>query len=225
MTHDREDATHTRVRRFSLVEAITVLTALGILAVLLYPLRAIFRERPRNVTSVSIMHQLATAAMMYVQDHQRYPGLNWHQELESYCGSRECFASPESRIAEQEDSISFAYNGLLLRNDGSGLPAEAIVAPSQLGLFIDAMPTRTWSQGGGVITPHARWAGRRITPVVRKFSFPQNGDDTGYQSGILMSYADGHVQIISTVARTELANPTHAYNKAFIRAKALGYLK
>lgn len=54
---------------FTLIELLVVIAIIAILAAILFPVFAQAREKARTVTCTSNMKQIATALLMYVQDH------------------------------------------------------------------------------------------------------------------------------------------------------------
>ena len=58
-----------RTRGFTLIELLVVIAIIAILAAILFPVFAQAREKARAISCLSNTKQLATAAMMYVQDY------------------------------------------------------------------------------------------------------------------------------------------------------------
>lgn len=75
---------HTRA--FTLIELLTVITIIGILASIIIPVTGRVRDSAREAQCISNLRQLGSAAMMFSDDNKDYmPDLNWwSQELLPY---------------------------------------------------------------------------------------------------------------------------------------------
>ena len=84
-----------RAAAFTLIELLTVIAVIGVLAAILIPAVGKVRERAHQTQCVSNLRQLAVAATMYASDHKGdYPALNgetegapqvpWFEQLRPY---------------------------------------------------------------------------------------------------------------------------------------------
>lgn len=62
-----------RSRAFTLIELLTVIAIIAVLAALLFPLAGTVREQARSSSCMSNLHQLWVAASVYKQDEGEYP--------------------------------------------------------------------------------------------------------------------------------------------------------
>ena len=60
---------------FSLIELLTVIAIIAILAAIIFPVMAVVKERARQNHCMTNLHQLAMGASMFKQDNRRYPDL------------------------------------------------------------------------------------------------------------------------------------------------------
>ncbi|MCE5315697.1 MAG: DUF1559 domain-containing protein [Armatimonadota bacterium] len=60
-------------RGFSLIELLTVIAIIAILAGLIFPVMAVVKERARQNNCMSNLHQIATGVQMFKTDNRKYP--------------------------------------------------------------------------------------------------------------------------------------------------------
>lgn len=65
------DRTHTSA--FTMVEMLTVIAIIAVLAAIIFPVAATVREQARRTTTMSNLHQIQVALKMYKQDNRVYP--------------------------------------------------------------------------------------------------------------------------------------------------------
>ncbi|MHB9134680.1 MAG: type II secretion system protein, partial [Armatimonadota bacterium] len=139
-------------RGFTLIELLVVIAIIAILASILFPVFAKAREKARQTTCTSNVRQLATAVQMYNQDNQsRYPGKTWADAVLTYVGSQKIYFCPSDAGVDKSQPISYGYNGLLVRVDGTGCNEAQISAPTEVGAICDATPSRPFADGGALI--------------------------------------------------------------------------
>jgi prepilin-type N-terminal cleavage/methylation domain-containing protein/prepilin-type processing-associated H-X9-DG protein len=186
-------------RGFTLIELLVVIAIIAILASILFPVFAKARAKARQATCTSQVRQIATAVQMYAQDNQgQYPGVDggsWSSKLTNYLGnSDKMFQCPEDTSGTGRNSYAFA--GVLIRTDGSGVKEANVFSPSEVGCVCDAAPTELYPSGrligGGALTDEAVIA---ATPAAR------------HGKGTVAGYCDGHAKYIpGTFVENDMAN-------------------
>lgn len=85
---------HPRLNAFTLIELLTVIAIIGILAAILIPVVGAVRHSARSSQSLSNLRQIGTATVLYTTDNNgNFPFLNysatqrWPQDLEDYMGT------------------------------------------------------------------------------------------------------------------------------------------
>lgn len=61
------------IRAFTMVEMLTVIAIIAVLAAIIFPVAATVREQARRTTTMSNLHQIQVALKMYKQDNRVYP--------------------------------------------------------------------------------------------------------------------------------------------------------
>jgi len=170
------------------------------------------RELPHQKTCLSHIHQLATACLMYSQDHQgRFPGVEWVKEIMPYVRhERNIFTCP-SDDNNAVGQVNYGYNGLLVLPDGSGVIAKDITMPSEVGMLCDASPSKSLPVGGLI-------NGGALQPVGSIVVIPFQR----HSGGTIMEYADGHARWISFMKN--LKHFSDCFSHAFYKASALGLI-
>lgn len=112
-------------RGFTLWEALAVVAIIGIVAAILYPVFARFRENPGHRSCQSNLKRIALGSKQYLQDYDEfYPrarnsgvGLespdNWAGELQPYLKSSKVFQCPSDEYASDTKKNSYGYNARL----------------------------------------------------------------------------------------------------------------
>jgi len=175
------------------------------------------RSHPGNEaninTCMSKVRQLTIATSTYCQDHeQRYPGIAWVKDIAHTLGDKpEAFQCPETPAAASKGKVSYGYNGLLVRADGSGVAEAQIINPAEVGVICDADRLRPFPNGGliggGALQNPANIA---VQPLAR------------HRQGIVIGYADGHVQY--TQASPDNRDAANPITRAFSAASTLGMI-
>ena len=139
-----------RSRAFTLIELLTVVAIIAVLAAILFPVLAQGRRKARQMGCLSNMKQIGTALLLYSHDYEeRLPAECWtppvnggdfatmpyDQQLLPYLKNAPIFQCPEDTIARRGDQVwdgrykarqkprSYALaNRLITRLDSSGAP-------------------------------------------------------------------------------------------------------
>jgi len=84
---------------FTLIELLVVIAIIAILAAILFPVFAQAREKARQITCASNMHQMGLAFEMYTSDYDEVyqPQREWKTKLDPYMGNRDLFKCPSRR--------------------------------------------------------------------------------------------------------------------------------
>lgn len=141
---------------FTLIELLTVIAVIGILAAILIPVTVSVRESARAAVCLSQLRQIHFAVMLYADDHQGYfpddnneGGKTWAMEIASYLGYdrhldyKEILECPSKagRIGSwQFWHSNYAMNFLLVAYDGQDprrIQVEQIRNPSRIMLAHD----------------------------------------------------------------------------------------
>ncbi|MHB9133668.1 MAG: prepilin-type N-terminal cleavage/methylation domain-containing protein [Armatimonadota bacterium] len=196
----------------TLVEFLVVLAIVAVLASFLFPIFSRTRSHPQ-VTCTSNVRQLSTAVQMYNQDNQhRYPGRNWNDATLTYVGSQKIFFCPEDKKAGViSKPVSYGYNGLLLRADGTGCSEAQVISPTEIGAICDAMPSKEWSAGAGIIGGGGLCHTEEIVAIAPR------------HTGVVMGYCDGHAKFFPG-KQPGMKDQSNPISRAFFQANALGLI-
>ncbi|WP_052361772.1 DUF1559 domain-containing protein [Geminisphaera colitermitum] len=149
---------------FTLIELLTVIAIIGILAAIIIPTVGKVRQSARQTQCVSNLRQIATALLLYTGDHRGYfpPGWQmgrptvWQKDVAPYAGRSEnasrgidalgtIFECPSISAADLTvtGATSYAVNSPLLGNNASKKPLHQIDQPSRTVLAGDCRTTNT----------------------------------------------------------------------------------
>ncbi|EIQ00267.1 prepilin-type N-terminal cleavage/methylation domain-containing protein [Opitutaceae bacterium TAV1] len=104
-------------RAFTLVELLTVIAIIGILAAIIIPVTARVREQARTTRCLAQMRQVGSAFLMYVNDNRGYlpvqstPTAQWDAEgswtyaLFPYVDNRALFTCPENQTKQVDARV------------------------------------------------------------------------------------------------------------------------
>jgi prepilin-type N-terminal cleavage/methylation domain-containing protein/prepilin-type processing-associated H-X9-DG protein len=175
---------HSRIPRqgFTLIELLVVIAIIAILAAILFPVFAKAREKARQTACLNNQRQIATAIMIYTQDHdEMFPTADdmWGA-ISIDSGVKKC------------PSNARLPNGYLY-NAGShlgGMALGELPYPEKTMMTADGLantiPAGTFSALGGFVT------GKSIGSLV---------DLNRHGKGAIVSYLDGHTALINTSAQ------------------------
>ena len=202
------------VKRLTIVEGLVIFCALAILAWILFPL---FAPRHGGKSSAALclsqVRQISVAIQMYCQDNKgRYPGDPWTTGVYSYLGGAyKVFFCPSDVANDTVQVCSYAYNGILLAPDHSGINEAQVSSPVDVGVMCDASPSRALGTDSYYpIAPLMDPAEHGATPAAR------------HSKGIVMGFADGHAKYIPEVGNEK--EMTSLVTKGFLMASALGWV-
>lgn len=154
-------------RAFTLIELLTVIAIIGILAAILIPVVGSVRHAAREVKSLSNLRQIGLALNLYADDHNDYfpPGYYyvpgdaeriWHVEILSYVGlevfthraDESLFVSPLAEIPVRDAPpggtvmpFTYSAHGVLLSNTSSEdnrLARDHVERPTEVILVAEA---------------------------------------------------------------------------------------
>ena len=206
-----------QTRNLSKVILIVVLLLFFVFGVLGYFLPIVVQLLVRNhpeehITCYSNVKQLATAVVMYAQDNgQQFPGIDgtsWVSKIAPYVGgSARMFQCPEDKTPG-DSFVSYAYGGLMLRPDGTGVKDSQIISSSEIGVIIDTAPSTTYPAGNIVGGATMQPVPLTATPAYR------------HKGGAVVGFADGHAKYYpAQLDLTDLCNPV---TRAFYTVSPLG---
>ncbi|MCW3060641.1 MAG: prepilin-type N-terminal cleavage/methylation domain [Capsulimonas sp.] len=144
---------------FTLIELLVVISIIAILAAILFPVFAKAREKARQISCLSNLKQLGTAATMYTQDYDETMmlyvggGSYWPNSLDPYVKMRRAWYCPDftgdiktpsanSSTYGANFNVVNAVNGATTSNSVSGRPAPLTLAaftrPAELMFMADS---------------------------------------------------------------------------------------
>ncbi len=156
---------------------------------------------------------------IYVQENKgEYPNEKWlltKSNMGIDAGTNNMLICPERNITATQDDdspISYGYNGLLIKAEGSGMNESNILAPTMVMAFADVDGGKTVANPG-IINASACHSDNlvRILPHASK-------DD----HGIVCGFVDGHAKYFLNTPNPQ--NTNTPINQGLIQAQGLGYL-
>ena len=187
-------------RGFTLVELLIVLLVVFVLVVIIYPIFSLGHHGDaRKITCTSNVKQIATAAVMYAQDNYRqFPGIDktsWVAKLAPYIGGSENMFSCPSDESTITHGVSYAWSGLLLQPNGTGIFDKDIVSSSEVGVVADAAPTTVFPNGNVIGGCALNASVAAVQPTPR------------HHMGCVVGFADGHAKYFAgEVSPTDISN-------------------
>lgn len=127
------------LRAFTLVELLTVIAVIGVLASILVPVVGAVRNKARSAQCLSNMRQVGAASLLHIHERQgRLPSIShlsrdgvsfsWTTTLRSYVGPDFIGRCPAR--ADHVSEVTYGWNDLLVTSSGEGLPFGSCRTPS-----------------------------------------------------------------------------------------------
>ncbi|MHB9026855.1 MAG: type II secretion system protein [Armatimonadota bacterium] len=171
-------------RGFTLIELLVVIAIIAILAAILFPVFAKAREKARQTTCLNNQKQIATAIMMFVQDHdETFPSAStWVTELASNYGvTGKVWDCPTSSYKGTEAGPDYFYvGGSFLSNIAVGDLGDPTVVPL-IGDLASAKTNPPYIDDNNLNDPYQAAA----------------QTDTRHNNGAVFAFADGHMKWMS----------------------------
>jgi prepilin-type N-terminal cleavage/methylation domain-containing protein len=163
-----------RMRGFTLIELLVVIAIIAILAAILFPVFAKAREKANQSTCTNNQKQIATALLMYAQDHDeafipKVGSGSWASSLAGLVDNG-VFNCPTYRVKGNIAKPEYGINGFLL-----GMSLAEVTNPSSTLMTTDLEMTSSDALINGVINDFDSAIANR------------------HSNGTLLSCVDGHV--------------------------------
>ena len=221
-------------RQVSVIEIVVTVVVLLLLGCVLYAFLQQQREKAARATCLENVRMLAGAFDFYQSDNSGWcPGAHWKAQTEIYCDEglwdKIPAAIPTKKSVERipghlydnrhfhcpddangaSGAVSYAYNSVFLRSDGTGIRANQILSPPDLGVICDASPSGTI--GGLIGTGTIADSSLARTPSLR-------------HHGIIIGFVDGHAKYYPLTGwdPKDSANPI---NTAFYLSEKFGFVE
>ncbi|MCU0793260.1 MAG: prepilin-type N-terminal cleavage/methylation domain-containing protein [Opitutaceae bacterium] len=196
---------------FTLIELLTVVAIIGILAAILFPVAARVRATGQTTRCLSNLRQFGAAIHLYAGEnqgrlpsssHQRAPdgsSLSWTHTLTAYLGPDFIGRCPS--VPDHPAKISYALNDLLTLADGTGVAFTKVRQPAAT-LLVGELAVDASSE-------HFHFAGAsrgRVTSAL----FQSSVNVRCHGTGANYLFVDGHVATLpwsEIPPRLALANP------------------
>lgn len=206
---------------FTLIELLIVIAIVALLAAILFPVFAQVREKARQTTCASNLHQLGLALKMYADNYDdtwtasTYPNAlgvgsdrYWNDAIFSYVKNRRVYYCPsDPDAAERETSYSWPFPHLAYRYPlpGAALPAGASLEsfrpelyfsqPADVMALVDGI--FRWPGIGYIFSQYvycsANTNGGHIPAARAKGSSPFGNIAPVHAGGANILFLDGHV--------------------------------
>jgi prepilin-type N-terminal cleavage/methylation domain-containing protein/prepilin-type processing-associated H-X9-DG protein len=206
-------------RAFTLVELLTVVAVIGVLAGLLVPVVGAVRNKARSAECLSNLRQVGAASQLYTHEHKGLlpsighdrdetgGSLSWSKTLATYLGPDfigRCPGQPEHPA-----KVGYGWNDLATTPSppvGRGIPFTACRTPSATILLAE-LPT-----DAAPAQEHIHFAGaaRGVTPAF----FRENVNTQAHGSSSNYLFVDGHARSLTwaEVQRRLTPMPSHFVN-------------
>jgi prepilin-type N-terminal cleavage/methylation domain len=189
-------------RAFTLIELLTVIAIIGILAAILVPVVGKVRQSAYSTTCLSNLRQVGVAFQMYLADNKyTYPrqvagvvypdGTTWWEKVGPYAGWQRMQAGANAALntfmhcpnhTEQPGSFSYRANYYIVeRPANTAVRADAIRNPARKVLVYEAHTHCEWPPSG------YSYGGQGKAPFIPPYSTHTHGTKSNHL------FADGHV--------------------------------
>lgn len=200
---------------FTLVELLTVIAIIGVLSTLVFAAVGPVRARADSTKCLSNLRQIGIASQLYSQDnkgrlpsssHQRAPdgsSRSWTVTLAAYLGPN--FIGKCPSVPDHPAPVTYGWNDLLTKADGSGIPSLACKNPAKTMMVAELATNQ--------IAEHFHFASAargRVTAAM--FKSYVNVECHGKGANYL--FVDGHVE---TLAWTDVQTRLAATNSPFLK--------
>ena len=195
-------------RGFTLIELLVVIAIIAILAAILFPVFAKAREKARQASCQSNVKQIATAAIMYLQDYDEVlapHGCGWRdwtvaqneccyaQRIYPYTKNTQLFSCPSDPTRKAEPPVPPA-----VRRDGNGYGGNlAYITPragTALGTIRSPAETIWYADATTGYIRAPRCCGIATTAPICTQAPRVDNIYWRHNEGANFSYVDGHVK-------------------------------
>lgn len=183
-------------KAFTLIELLTVIAIIGVLAAVLIPTVSAVREKARAIACVSNVRQISLAGYLYSQDHGVYPGWKPGQDRKELLypyldtgrsnadtSERQVWNCPSNGQLNLEASYGFNTNLNWQRFAAIGEPS-ATVAVADTGITDDRQPT---------LATHLMPPSKTTTGNIGRPN-PRHGSEG--KPAVSVAFVDGHARSI-----------------------------
>lgn len=203
---------------FTLVKILIVLSIIGVLAALLWPVLAGARETARTTQCSANLRQIGLALQMYVSDHgRRYPPggyplgkpeCSWADLLLPYARQKQIFECPSAQHGEfqpgcppdgaaaDDPTVTVRFNGSyglnwLRLNGNDGIAEMRVRRPATTIVAMDGE-----SPTGSYLMTHSTGVGGTLFPIAGEDDVAKMGVEVPgrHRGGNNALFADGHVK-------------------------------
>ena len=202
-----------RRRAFTLIELLTVIAIIGILAAILIPTVGAVREKARAAQCVSNQRQIAQGMLLFAGDNKNrlpapFPGQDWIQKISPYIQafnwdsdkSRYIWLCPSDNSGDRWSGYGMSNHLNKSGGNGFGVTLNVIPNPSRTILLGDVLRNQwddaapaPWHEGGLVVMGLRHAGGDRERPK----QFDSVGQFMAAPGKANVAFLDGHVNALT----------------------------